>query len=272
MKRSILPAATALLAWSALACSDDLGFTPPDPDLFVVQAYLFAGQPVTEVRVTGVLPIDAEEDEVAPPITAAVVALTKGADRYELVPTPGDPGAYQDPTGSIVVASGDVFELEVVVDDRVARAETTVPVPPLGLGLSSDSLIAIDVSIGGRQGFQQNLLMVTWANPTAALHFLAVEGMDPDAAVLPSAPQGGTPGGRFVSAPTAADSAFISQLTLTHFGPQRVLLYRVNEEYANLYEGLVQDSRDLNEPPSNVEGALGVFTAFAADSAFFDVR
>ena len=49
-------------------------------------------------------------------------------------------------------------------------------------------------------------------------------------------------------------------------------LYRVNEEYADLYEGLNQDSRDLNEPPSNVRGALGVFSAFSADSAFFEVR
>ena len=34
-------------------------------------------------------------------------------------------------------------------------------------------------------------------------------------------------------------------------------MYRVNEEYAGLYENQTQDSRDLNEPPSNIEGGLG---------------
>jgi len=62
-------------------------------------------------------------------------------------------------------------------------------------------------------------------------------------------------------------SAVVCILTLTHYGQ-----HRVNDEYADLYEGLEQDSRDLNEPPSNIHGALGVFSAFSADSAFFRVR
>jgi len=32
-----------------------------------------------------------------------------------------------------------------------------------------------------------------------------------------------------------------------------------------------QDSRDLNEPPSNVQNALGVFSAFNSQEAFFEV-
>ena len=59
---------------------------------------------------------------------------------------------------------------------------------------------------------------------------------------------------------------------LTHFGNHRLKLYRINDEYTDLYEGFNQDSRDLNEPPSNIHGALGVFSAFSADSTFFEVR
>ena len=77
---------------------------------------------------------------------------------------------------------------------------------------------------------------------------------------------------RIVSQPTAADSSVVRILTLTHYGQHRLKLYRVNAEYADLYEGLEQDSRDLNEPPSNIHGALGVFSAFSADSAFFRVH
>ena len=269
MNRRILMAAVSA---ALMACSGDTGFAPPDPDLFVVQAYLFAGQPVTDVTITGVLPIDAEEGEIASPISDALVTLIKGDDRHELTATSGSPGAYHDPSGSVVVTPGDAFELEVVVEGRTARASTIVPQPPGGLVLSSDSLVAIEPGVGGRQAFQLNLLRLDWDNPASVLHFVAVEGLDPLAALLPTAVEGGLAGGRFVTEPTPADSAFVSQLSLTYFGPHRVSLYRVNQEYADLYEGLVQDSRDLNEPPSNVDGALGIFTAFASDSAFFVVR
>ena len=52
----------------------------------------------------------------------------------------------------------------------------------------------------------------------------------------------------------------------------RIRLYRVNQEYADLYEGRVQDSRDLNEPPSNIVGGLGVFSAFASSEEIFTAR
>ena len=72
-----------------------------------------------------------------------------------------------------------------------------------------------------------------------------------------------------MSAPTPADSTTISQLSLTHLGEHRIRLYHVNQEYADLYEGRVQDSRDLNEPPSNIRGGLGVFSAFASSEGTF---
>ena len=39
-----------------------------------------------------------------------------------------------------------------------------------------------------------------------------------------------------------------------------------------LFKNLEQDSRDLNEPPSNIVNAIGIFTAFALDSVFFEVN
>ena len=261
---------TAALALAA--CSDVVGFAPVDPDLFVVQAYLFAGQTVTEVRVTGVLPIDAEEDEVPPPISDAEVVLIKNDVRHDLAPVPAHAGAYHDPTGGITVEPGDRFLLEVRVAERLATAETIVPQPPNGLELSSEEIEAIDVSLGPRQALQQNALVVRWDNPTGNLHFLTVESTEPDPEILPSAELFEVIGARFTTQPTAGDSSFVSQAQLKYFGLHKVLLYQVNQEYADLYEGLVQDSRDLNEPPSNIVGGLGIFTAFSADSAFFEVR
>ena len=83
------------LGAAGLACSDSgQPFVPPDPDSFVVQAYVFAGEPIDQVYVTGVLPIDAEEGDVAPPIRDAAITILRGPDRFDLVPMPGEPGRY----------------------------------------------------------------------------------------------------------------------------------------------------------------------------------
>jgi len=56
-----------------------------------------------------------------------------------------------------------------------------------------------------------------------------------------------------------------------HYGTHKVTVYHVKEEYADLFENRTQDSRDLNQPPSNIENALGIFTGFASQSVFFEV-
>ena len=56
-------------------------------------------------------------------------------------------------------------------------------------------------------------------------------------------------------------------MELRDLGRHTVTVYRVNGEYAQLYENRTQDSRDLNEPPSNIVGGLGVFSAFNRGSS-----
>ncbi len=275
MSNGIASSFIAVLALgAAAACDSDLAFAPEAPDTFVVQAFLFAGEPVTEVTVTGVLPIDADSTAVAAPIADARIAILREGERFDLGPTEGEPGRYHYPRDDLLVEVGDVFALEASHGGRTATAETVVPVPPQGLSLSATVMAPPRFALRGG-GFQPGAgdgLVARWENSASALHYLVVDNLEADPAPFAESPFGGGFARRFVQRPTAGDSALVSSRSLSHFGRHRVKLYRVNEEYANLYEGLNQDSRDLNEPPSNVRGALGVFSAFSADSAFFEVR
>ncbi|GMV05832.1 MAG: hypothetical protein AMXMBFR53_21090 [Gemmatimonadota bacterium] len=264
--------AALLLAAIHAACSPtDATFAVPDTDIFVVQAYLYAGQAVTDVTVTGVLPIDADSTEVAAPISDATIILTRGAARYALMPTPDHPGKYHYAGADLGVSVGDRFGIEVTVGTRTATAETTVPDAPLGLALSADSMV-VSETFGPGFGSPGEGVVARWSNAAARFHFLVVDNLEDDPEPLPFSGRFGGFAPRFISQPTAADSSVVRSLSLTHYGRHRLTLYRVNDEYSDLYRGLSQDSRDLNEPPTNVKNALGVFTAFAADSAFFDVR
>ena len=259
---------------AALACSDsDQPLIPPDPDSFVVQAYVYAGEPIDQVYVTGVLPIDAEEGDSAPPISDAAITILRGPDRFDLVPMSGEPGRYHF-EGDPAIRVGDELNLLVSFDGREASAVTTVPPAPDGLELSSDELDAFDPfsEFGGVEELLGRNVVVRWANPAALLHFVAIDNLEVDPTILPTTEIVAEVLPRIITEPTPFDSTVVQQILLTHFGTHRVRLYRVNDEYAELYQGLTQDSRNLSEPPSNIDGALGIFSAFASDSAFFSVR
>ncbi len=72
--------------------------------------------------------------------------------------------------------------------------------------------------------------------------------------------------GRFTLLGVAGGPQPINALGLRFLGRYVVNVWRVNEAYAQLYAMLQQDSRDLNEPFTNISGGLGVFTAFSADT------
>jgi hypothetical protein len=77
---------------------------------------------------------------------------------------------------------------------------------------------------------------------------------------------------RFVTAPTTNNHYQVPQSDFNYIGKYKITLYRVNQEYVNLYATRQQDSRALNEPLTNVKNGLGIFTAFASDSTFIDVE
>jgi hypothetical protein len=60
-------------------------------------------------------------------------------------------------------------------------------------------------------------------------------------------------------------------LSIQQYGIHVVRVYRVNQEYAYLYENREQDSRTLAEPLTNVHDGLGIFTAFSYEEVFIEV-
>ena len=162
---------------------------------------------------------------------------------------------------------------------RVAWGETVVPEPPLSVGIDGDTLFAPTLGLGGGRGgggggfnLQESQLAVTWDNPTDLLHFVVLEGMDDDAeAIFREEFQQRLGRFRFISEPTIDNFFIVRLLLLEALGPHQARVYRVNAEYAQLYENRTQDSRDLNEPPSNIRNGLGVFSAFNSLSVSLEV-
>lgn len=253
---------------------DSTSTEPNEGDLVVVEAFLFAGEPIDDIRLTETVALS--DTVEAPPINDASVVLYKNGGSYTLVST-GDSGYYAYPGDDLAIEVGDTIGIEISYLNTVATGETVVPDAPVGVGIDRDTLYVPEFGFGmgmGGGGFnrENSQLAASWDNPNQLLHYVVIESMEDSAeSIMPDDFPQFMGRFRLVAPPTTNDYHFINMMELETLGLHVAKVYRVNEEYAELYENRTQDSRDLNEPPSNIHGGLGVFSAFNSDSVLFVV-
>ena len=241
-------------------------------EMLVVEAFLYAGEPVDDIRITRAIDL-ASEDTMATPVNGALVSLIRDNDTFVLSQV-GLQGHYAYLGENLIVGSGDEFELVIEADGQAVTAMTRVPFPPENVVLSADVLEV--PSFGGGGGPPQinnNYLTATWDNPQESLHYVVIESTETGEPtyILPDFIRDRVGRFRLITRPTEANYYDINLRSLEVLGMHEVRVYRVNEEYADLYENRQQDSRDLNEPPTNIKNGLGVFSAFNSRSLEFEV-
>lgn len=245
---------------------------------FVIEGFVFAGEPVDNIKIKEQIGID-QPDSIEKLITTASVVLIQGSKEYVLQ---YEDGKYKYLGSDLNIVSGDELRLEATVGDRSAYAETVVPEPTSGLTLS-DSQVVVPILILSF-GLQDKLtslffnarLTARWDNPDDALHFIVIEPVVNEYdSIFPSGfPQSATDflsGFKFAPRALEVDTFSIIGIAFETYGRHRAKVYKVNQEYADLFSNPEQDSRDLTSPPTNVVNGFGIFSAFAADSVFFDI-
>ena len=238
-----------------------------DEDLMVVWGFVYANEPITDIKLTRTLPLDADSSSEFSTINDAEVAVIVNGDRFECELASGDSGIYQYLANDLSINSGDQTSIEIEWQGQSIKGESTVPQPPSGLELESNIMEIPNFS--DRQSFMEwrqsenQEVVVTWETESEDDWFYVV---------LKNLEQNPTPieinstfseRMREIIFPPVQDNSFRIRLPLIEFlGLHEIQVYRVNREYVDLYESRAQDTRDLNEPLTNIEGGLGVFSAF----------
>lgn len=259
---------TAVLSM-IIGCNEE-SLVESDTNIFVISAFLYQGEQVNNVQITSTLPLGSA-DSTAPPINDAVVILIKEGNRFLLTQTFDKPGYYHYEGSVLTVHSGDLLRIEVTYDGVIAYGETIVPDKPENISLSADTLRIPEFTLGG--GFSNsddNSILLNWDNSDASYYYVVTEPLELNPELIfedmPS-----RPARKFISTPSKTAEFSINPRSVSYFGNHRVILYKVNQEYADLYESRQQDSRNLQEPLTNIVNALGVFSAFASDTLYFSV-
>lgn len=271
MKKGLLPILGLAVAASLLAGCDIVD-NLADEELLVVEAFLYAGEPVDNIKISRAIALTSE-DTTAVPVNGASVNLVRDGRTFVLSQV-GLEGRYAYLGEDLIIRAGDVFELVIDVDGQSVTAETQVPPPPENVALSGEVLEAPSFGgVGGPPQILDNFLTVTWDNLEESLHYVVIEstGRGEPTYILPDFIRERVGRFRLITRPTDANYYDINLLSLEVLGPHEVRVYRINKEYADLYENRQQDSRDLNEPPTNIRGGLGVFSAFNSRGVNFEV-
>ena len=249
-------------------CTKDTLLEPTE-DQIVVRGYIYAGEPVSDIQITKTLPLGSEETQ-APPVNDASVSLVKDGTSYTLVASAGDSGYYHYAGDDLAIEYGDEVEIQVDYVGETVSGKTIVPYPPEEVTASSNELVVPDEFIRGEMNDSTMSLTITWKEDESSLFYVVAECADEDPAEIATFDGGGGMGmRRFVFPPTNNNEYQIHRFSLSYYGNYVAKVYRVNQEYADLYQSRNQDSRDLNEPLTNIENGLGVFSAFASQAVYF---
>ena len=263
------------ITFLTLSCEDDL-LPVPEADLVVVRGYLYAGQPVTDVILTSTLTLD-DESETAIPIDSAVVVLKRSAEEFVLFPVHSYDTTETDTTFSItytyldsdlVVTEGDTFILDINYGEQHLTSEAIVPAKPDSFSSNIDTMYV--PSFDRNRDYirwifaDSNIIRLNWDNPEDHFHYLLMDNVEEDPEPLEKTlpPRWR----RFISEPFIDTSYAMLASTITHFGRHDIVLFHVQTDYVLLYQSSGQNSRDLNEPYNNINGGLGMFTAFNSDT------
>ncbi len=252
----------------------------PNTNQFVVEGFVIADQTINDIKVKETVELGDEIMDL--PIEDAMVRLFTSETEVLLDYDPVTQ-RYVDTFADFVVDVGETISIEIIADGTVAASSSEVPEKPTGLSLSETELIvptlALNFALRDQISdlFENETSTFSWDGVPGRSYYVVIETQE--ATIDPILPSGIPEESleliasfRFISEPSEATSFEIIAIALETYGRHVAKVYSVNEEYVDLFNSGTQDSRDLNEPPSNIQNGLGIFSAFAVDSLEFVVR
>lgn len=247
---------------------------------FVVEGFLYAGSPITNINIKSTVPFDAASVP-GQPIANAQASISIAGQPLSLVFNQATQ-RYDGP-GDYAIQPGAVLTLDLQINGQMANSTTVIPDYPKGLSTSLPKIVIPEIKLTRDLRdvlaglFEEARLDIRWSNEEEDYHFLVIEPADTSATVplfsedIPSNVGTFFDNFRLVSEPSRASSYTVVGLSLQNYGRYRAILYRINQEYADLYADQLQDSRNLNEPPTNIANGLGIFTGISSDTVTFEI-
>lgn len=233
----------------------------------VVESYLLPGRPV-RVKITEEVPYS--ESGGLTPLNGLLV-LIEHQGTLDTLQGAGD-GWYEG-SASLPIEAGASYALRFSHQGSEVSATTTVPPAPSGLSMSANTLEIPEMDFGDSPPTTlpefPDPITLEWNNPDLAYHLVVVQNIEEDPVRIGSSDAPERPS--FRTEPTTVNTADLNFGSFSYFGTHRIILYRLNADYASLYLDNGTNSQDLATPQSNIVNGLGIFTGINSDTLLLEV-
>lgn len=255
------------------SCEEEISSVTLQSQAVVVSGYLYADRPIDSIRITK--SIDYSGTGKLEVIDSLSIIVNDGTNDI-LLENIGN-GYYRNLNYKVKYETA--YTMKFLYKNIEISSKTYVQ-SPVEISLSQDSVYLERIEFsGGGPGFpgnmEQQIVDITWINKNADYYFVVVENIEDEPDYVNEIFEqfgSGLPGRLFRSEPEIIDQYSInSQRELQTYGTYEIIVYRINAEYAALYETVGSSTLSIKEPPSNIINGVGIFTGVTPHVMYLEV-
>jgi len=224
----------------------------------VVQAYLVPGQPISIYIKQEIL--IGSSDTTTKTIDGLDVKITNSGNTIHLKSF--GKGIYVDSTYKAV--AGQTYNLDFTYNGVEITASTIIPSKPSSVTISGTSL-----SIPSNTFDLSSItpLTLNWSNPNNDYFLILVQLTQSADTMSPIDTSSRFHRHSFFrEQPLQTSSSEINPRDFSYYGQYYVVLYKLNADYAELYNQSGNNSQNLTKPITNINNGLGIFSGINADT------
>ncbi len=259
-----------LLVLLSTACTKTTQDTESSWDIPVVESFLAPGQQAL-IGLSTVIPYTTDTTAVLDnTLSGLLVYIHADEDTYLLTEPEDSAGFYRDQSGALAIKEGQAYSLEFQYKDKEISSTTVVPLKPENFITSATSIEMDRITEAGGFGPPDvTQIELSWDNESGDYYLIYIQYLEDDYDTINTMfdIEDAATVANFSSDPISTNFFNLQSRQFHFFGEYQIVLCKITQPYAQLYESLNQSSLEgLTEPPTNVTNGKGVFASYNSDT------
>jgi hypothetical protein len=248
------------------SCSKELTPVIQPDKVAIVESYLHAGDSVITVKVTKLLPFSTDTSDATEYISGLNLLING------MMLTESSTGIYTLALGDNPIQPGDSYVMKFLYYSDTVSSVTTIPDKPSNFAISSN-LVYTDriTSSGGMPSGQMDDVDLTWDNDDGSFYYVLIQYLESTRDYINYYSKSLTLSDTTSIEPMSSSGTRIGMRNLNFFGSYRIVLFKVNKDFVDLYQQTTANSNNITNPVTTVNNGFGVFTGMAGDTLYLEV-
>lgn len=236
----------------------------------IIEAYLFSDQNLDSIRIVKTFNNFSENE---PSILTNGLEATIQFDDKEFIyrQSSSNPEYYINYEEDLKIEENKDYQLELNFNGIIVSSSTLGQTKIENFEIS-DTIIYIDESSFGNFFEQENDLDVTWDNANEEYFMLNIQLVDTTELeyrkIFDNAEE---PPYSMLMPPMNFNNFKINTRMINYFGEYRIILFKINDDFIEFFEGINQNSSSLVDVPTNIVNGKGIFTSISSDTLYLRV-